>query len=226
MGDNQIQTHAVGADEHKSRAGSRAVEYISRFQVTSYAFASRHQFDIYLGKGPHTASNSADFLTTPYQKPDSAYPGLISKDNKSMLDWIKMQSGDRPAIMIGDWNNELTTQAVDNAHLSAAQAQMFHNQYNYKLQDGSHILDKVHPGSNAEDLLVGTGAAYSTGKDIDKVNVDGQTWASLQHGGKVNTQVLSFSALPVTVDAPKIRYDVYRYGDNTIQVNPDANPYA
>src|SRR5262249_47518435 len=64
-GDNRNQTHAVAIDAHKSRAGSQAVEYISRFQVTSKA--SGHQFDIYLGKGPHNDTNGADFLTKGYQ---------------------------------------------------------------------------------------------------------------------------------------------------------------
>ncbi len=220
-GDNRNQTHAVAIDAHKSRAGSQAVEYISRFQVTS--LASHHRFDIYLGKGPHNDTNGADFLTKGYQGSDPGYPGLVPKNNQSMLDWIGSQSGDRPAIMIGDWNNELNTAAVDHALQGYAHAQMFHNHYNYKLQDGSHILDnKDHPGSNAEDLLVGKGAAYNTGTDVAKVNVDGQTWESLKHSGKVNTQVLSFSAIPVTVDNPTILRDVGPYGENSIRVDPNA----
>jgi hypothetical protein len=119
--------------------------------------------------------------------------------------------------MIGDWNNELNTAAVKHALQGYKNVDMLINNYN-----GNHILDGEHPGSNAEDLLVGKGAAYETGTDVTNVNVRGETWESLQHRGKVNTQVLSFSVIPITVDNWTILRDIGPYGDKDIQVDPAA----
>lgn len=218
-GDNRTQTHAVAIDAHKSRAGSQAVEYISRFQVLS---ANGHRFDVYLGKGPHNDSNGADFLTTAYQKTRNLDPNdqaMIPDNNQSMLEWIYDQSqhGAIPAIMIGDWNNELNTKAVTEALAKYAHAGMFVNHYN-----ASGFLDSTHGGSNAEDLLVGDNAAYNKGTDIRQVNIGGETWASLQKNGKLNTQVLSFSNNAVTVTQWSVLYDFGPYGSKHIHVNPGA----
>lgn len=219
-GDNRTQTHAVARDAHASRAGSQAVEYISRFEVTS--IANGHRFDVYLGKGPHNDSNGANFLTTAYQKtPDlnKQDKALIPDNNQSMLDWIYDQSkqGSIPAIMIGDWNNELNTKSVSEALAKYSHAGMFVNHYN-----ANKFLDSTHGGSNAEDLLVGDNAAYDKGTDIRQVKVGGETWASLQTNGKLNTQVLSFSNNAVTVAQWSVLYDFGPYGSKHIQVNPGA----
>jgi hypothetical protein len=85
---------------------------------------------------------------------------------------------------------------------SAAAVSNFKSNYNY----GAIAEPRIPAGSNANALL-------KPDMDVTDNGVDTQTWESLKQQGKVNTQVLTVSTVPVTVTPPTILQRTTPYGD-------------